>query len=168
MLDARPVTRDTLWPLIGLTVRDDQRDLVSSNMKTLAEAPYEPGAVVWGLWEGEVPVGLMAMVDPAGVQQHGPFLVPGAAYLWRLMIAAEQQGKGYGGQALCFAIAAARGWGAGHLVTGVNDAPHGNRQFYERYGFLSSGLVEEDDLLLVLDLTQDESSGLRKPRPSTH
>jgi diamine N-acetyltransferase len=150
---ARPVTRETLWPLINLSVRDDQRDLVSPNMKTLAEAPYEPGAVVWGLWDGDRPVGLMAMVDPSGVALHGPHMHPGAAYLWRLMIAAECQGCGYGGQALAHAIAAARGWGAGHLITGVNPALHGNRGFYEHHGFQSSGVVEEEDLLLILDLS---------------
>jgi diamine N-acetyltransferase len=152
-LEARAVTRETLWPLIGLAVRDDQRDLVSSNMKTFAEAPYEPGAMVRGLWDGEVPVGLMAMVDPDGVRLHGPFIKAGAAYLWRLMIAADRQGRGYGAQALGLAIAAARGWGAGHLVTGVNDAPHGNRGFYERHGFRSTGVVEDGDLLLVMDLS---------------
>ncbi len=155
-VEARPVTRETLWPLINLSVRDDQRDLVASNMKTFAEAPFEPGAVVWGLWDHDVPVGLMAMVDPAGVRRHGPFLMPGAAYLWRLMIAADRQGRGYGGQALSLAIATARGWGANHLVTGVNDAPRGNRGFYERCGFRSSGLVEEEDLLLVLDFSQGD------------
>ena len=151
-LEARPVTRETLWPLINLSVRDDQRDLVSSNMKTLAEAPYEPGAIVWGLWDGDDPVGLMAMVDPSGVRLHGPFVIPDAAYLWRLMVAADRQGKGYGRQALQIAVNTARGWAAVHLVTGVNDAPHGNRGFYERHGFRTTGVVEEDDLLLVLDL----------------
>ncbi len=153
-LDARAVTRQTLPLLIGLSVRDDQRDLVSANMRTLAEAPYEPGAVVWGLWDGEVPVGLMAMVDPEGVRLYGPFVQAGAAYLWRLMITAECQGRGYGGQALRFAIAIARCWGAGHLVTGVNDVPHGNRGFYLRYGFIDTGVVEEGDLLLVLPLSR--------------
>jgi diamine N-acetyltransferase len=161
-LEARPVTRETLWPLINLAVRDDQRDLVSSNMKTFAEAPHEPGAVVWGLWDGKVPVGLMAMVDPAGVRLHGPFLAQGAAYLWRLMVAADRQGRGYGGQALRLAIATARVWGAGHLVTGVNDAPHGNRGFYERHGFQSSDQVEEGDLLLVLDLGQTPRETLNR------
>jgi diamine N-acetyltransferase len=151
-LNARPVTRDTVQPLIGLTVRDDQRDLVSANVKTLAEAPYEPGAVVWGLWDGQVPVGLMAMVDPDGVRLHGPFVQEGAAYLWRLMIAADCQGRGYGGQALRLAIDTARFWGARHLVTGVNDAPHGNKPFYLHYGFRDTGVIEEEDLLLVLDL----------------
>jgi diamine N-acetyltransferase len=151
-LEARPVTRETLGVLIGLSVRDDQRDLVSSNMKTFAEAPYEPGSVVRGLWDGDAPVGLMAMVDPAGVALNGPFLLPGAAYLWRLMIAADRQGRGYGGQALRLAIATARGWDARHLVVGVNDVPHGNRGFYQRFGFVSSGVVEDGDLLLSLDL----------------
>jgi diamine N-acetyltransferase len=151
-LEARPVTRDSLQALIGLTVAEGQRDLVAPNVKTLAEAAYEPGAVVWGLWDGDVPVGLMAMVDPEGVRLHGPFVQAGAAYLWRLMIGADFQGRGYGAQALHLAIATARGWGAGHLVTGVNDVPRGNRGFYERHGFISTGLVEEDDLLLVLTL----------------
>ncbi|MCU0827477.1 MAG: GNAT family N-acetyltransferase [Tabrizicola sp.] len=160
-LDARPVTRDTVLALIDLSVRDDQRDLVTANVKTLAEAAYEPGAVVWGLWDGAVPVGLMAMVDPEGVRLHGPLLVPDAAYLWRLMIAANHQGKGYGAQALRLAIASARRWGAGHLVTGVNDVPHGNRGFYERHGFRSSGVIEEGDLLLVLDLSAAEDPRAR-------
>ena len=156
-LEARPVTRDTLWPLIGLTLRDDQRDLVATNMQTFAEAAYEPGSVVWGLWDGDEPVGLMAMVDPDGVARNGPFLLPGAAYLWRLMVAADRQGRGYGGQALRLAIATARGWGAGHLVVGVNDVAHGNRGFYESFGFVSSGVVEDGDLLLSLDLAPVQS-----------
>jgi diamine N-acetyltransferase len=152
-LEARAVTRDTVGALIGLSVRPDQVDLVATNMQTLAEAAYEPGSVVWGLWDGDEPVGLMAMVDPAGVALNGPFLLPGAAYLWRLMVAADRQGRGYGGQALRLAIATARGWGAGHLVVGVNDVPHGYRGFYESFGFVSSGVIEDGDLLLVLDLS---------------
>ncbi len=151
-LDARPVTRDTLAQLIGLSVRGDQRDLVSANVKTVAEAAYEPGAMVWGLWDGTAPVGLLAMVDPAGVRLNGPFVQPGAAYLWRLMIAADQQGRGYGAQALRLAIATATLWDAPCLVVGVNDVPHGNRGFYERHGFRSTGVVEDEDLLLILDL----------------
>ncbi|TAG08960.1 MAG: hypothetical protein EAZ40_18345, partial [Rhodobacterales bacterium] len=99
-LDLRPVTRDSVQALIALTVAEGQRDLVAPNVKTLAEAPYEPGAVVWGLWDDDQPVGLMAMVDPDGVRLHGPFVQAGAAYLWRLMIGSKVQGRGYGAQAL--------------------------------------------------------------------
>ncbi len=44
MLERRPVLRAHVLPLIGLTVRADQADLVSSNAKTLAEAAYETGS----------------------------------------------------------------------------------------------------------------------------
>ena len=59
MLERRAVTRDTVRTLVGLKVRADQQDLVSANSVTLAQTPYEPGSVVWGLWDGETPVGLM-------------------------------------------------------------------------------------------------------------
>jgi diamine N-acetyltransferase len=152
-LERRAVTRDTLWPLINLAVRDDQRDLVAPNIRTFAEVPHEPGGHVWGLWEGDTPVGLMAMVDPHGVGLHGPGTDPEAAYLWRLMIDARHQGRGHGGQAIAMAIASARAWGAPRLVVGVRDAPHGNRGFYERCGFRDAGVVEEGDRLFLLDLT---------------
>jgi diamine N-acetyltransferase len=152
MIERRNVTRETLWPLINLDVAPGQRDLVTDNRTTFAEAAYEPGAAVWGLWQGETPVGLMAMVDPVGVAAHGPFLDPAAAYLWRLMIAKDHQGQGYGAQALGFAAQSARDWGAPRLVVGVRDVAHGNRGFYERFGFRDSGVIEEEDRLFVLDL----------------
>ena len=49
MLERRPVLRTHVLPVIGLVVRSDQLDLVSSNAKTLAEAAYETGSDVWGL-----------------------------------------------------------------------------------------------------------------------
>lgn len=156
MLTRRTVNRDTLWPLINLSVGPDQKDLVSANIKTFAEAAYEPGAFVWGLWRGPTPVGLMAMVNPEGVAAHGPFLEPKAAYLWRLMIAHEYQGQGYGTEALALATQTARDWGAPCLVVGVRDVAHSNRGFYERFGFRDSGVVEEGDRLFVLDLSVTE------------
>lgn len=156
MIKRRIVTRETLWPLINLDVAPGQRDLVTDNRTTFAEAAYEPGASVWGLWQGETPVGLMAMVDPGGVAAHGPFLDPAAAYLWRLMIAHDHQGQGYGAQALSFAAQSARDWGASRLVVGVRDVAHGYRSFYERFGFRDSGVIEEEDRLFVLDLTVRE------------
>ena len=156
MLERRTVTRNTLWPLINLAVRPDQSDLVSPNIRTFAEVPFEPGACVWGLWDGTTPVGLMAMVDPDGVKANGPFLDPEAAYLWRLMIAAGHQGQGFGAQAIDLALQTARDWRAPRLVVGVRDAPHGNRGFYERHGFRDSGVIEDGDRLFVLDLAVRE------------
>lgn len=153
-LHRRPVIRAHVLPLIALTVRADQADLVSGNAKTLAEAAYETGSHIWGLWEGDAPVGLMAMIHPAECPfDDYPLVDPRngtpAAYLWRLMIAANHQGKGYGAAALQMAVDTARSWGYTRLFAHVSHAPHSNLPFYQRYGFESTGVIEEGELVIV-------------------
>jgi diamine N-acetyltransferase len=156
-MERRPVLREHVLPLIGLKVRPDQMDLVSSNAKTVAEAAYETGSHVWGLWDGEVLVGLMAMIHPGeypwdDYSFHQPGADRTAAYLWRLMVGAEFQGRGYGGAALAEAVAQAREWGCTRLTAHVSDAPHSNLPFYERFGFRKTGVIEDGELVIVLDL----------------
>jgi diamine N-acetyltransferase len=82
-------------PLIRLSVDEGQGGLVAENAKTLAQAAYETGSSVWGLWVSEEPVGLMAMIDPRVYPWLDEGDDPSAAYLWRLMIDARHQGRGY-------------------------------------------------------------------------
>jgi diamine N-acetyltransferase len=157
MLTRRPVLRDHVLPLIRLTVRPDQSNLVSNNAKTLAQAAYEPGAAVWGLWDGDTLVGMMAMIDPAPDHDANDPLRqqpddPAAAYLWRLMIGADFQGKGYGAAALAEAFVQTREWGYARLTAHVADAPHSNLGFYERYGFRKTGVVEDDEVVIVAEI----------------
>jgi diamine N-acetyltransferase len=154
MLERRPVLRAHVLPLIGLTVRADQLDLVSSNAKTLAEAAYETGSVVWGLWDDTALVGLMAMINPAKHPfQDYPFTDPRdgtpAAYLWRLMVGADFQGRGYGAAALAMAFDQARSWQYSRLIAHVSDAPHSNLPFYQRYGFERTPLIEDGELVIA-------------------
>jgi diamine N-acetyltransferase len=156
-MERRPVLRDHVRPLIGLKVRPDQEDLVSSNAKTLAEAAYETGSHVWGLWDGTVLVGLMAMIHP-GEYPWDAYSFPQpdedrtAAYLWRLMIGAEFQGRGHGRAALTEAVIQARAWGCSRLTAHVSDAPHSNLPFYERFGFRNTGRIEDGELVIALGL----------------
>jgi diamine N-acetyltransferase len=158
MLSLRPVLRDHVLPLIGLKVRADQEDLVSSNAKTLAEAAYETGSYVWGLWDGEALVGLMAMIHP-GEYPRDDYQLPqppdnsaAAAYLWRLMIGSDFQGKGYGAAALAAAFAQTRTWGYTQVTAHVSDAPHSNLGFYERFGFVSTGVIDDGELVICADV----------------
>jgi diamine N-acetyltransferase len=157
MLVRRPVLREHIVPLIGLTVRADQAGLVSSNVKTLAQAAYEPGAYVWGLWYEAVPVGLMAMIHPGEAHKADDPLRqqpddPTAAYLWRLMIGADFQGSGYGSAALAMAFFQARDWGFSRLTAHVADTPHSNLGFYKRFGFRDTGLIEYDERVIIADI----------------
>lgn len=157
MFVRRPVLRAHVRPLLALKVRPDQQDLVSDNARTLAQVAYEQGSYVWGLWEGETPVGLMAMIHPGeypwdSYDQPQPDEDRTAAYLWRLMIGAEFQGRGHGGAALSQAIVQARAWGCPRLTAHVADKPHSNFGFYQRCGFRTTGRIDDGEALITLDV----------------
>jgi diamine N-acetyltransferase len=157
MLVRRPVLRAHVRSLIRIKVRPDQDDLVSNNAKTLAQAAYEKGSYVWGLWDDDTLVGLMAMIHPGEYpwDEYGrpePGDDATAAYLWRLLIGAEFQGKGYGSAALAEAFAQTRAWGCSRLTAHVSDTPHSNLGFYERFGFRKTGEVEDGEVVIAVDV----------------
>ena len=152
MLELREVVLADLRTYFRLKVAPEQQDLVSANEFTLALAAYEKGAHVWGLWDGGVAVGLMAMIHPhqSGDLDEGDDL--DAAYVWRLMIGAEHQRKGYGKQALLAAIDQATEWNLPRICLSVADEPHSAMPFYEGVGFVKTGRVIEDEIELSRDV----------------
>ena len=153
MPELRGANRGNLDQLLKLKVREDQENLVAPNAVTLAQSAYEqPGSYVWGIWDGEQPVGLIAMIHP----QVYPFLEPDddpqAAYLWRLMIAADQQGKGYDRFAIQECIRIAQEWGLPRLASSVVQSENSNMAFYEALGFRQTGAVVDDELVILMDV----------------
>ena len=63
MIEPREINADTVNALIALAVKTSQMRLVASNAITIAQAAYQPGAWLRGLWLGNTPVGLLAMID---------------------------------------------------------------------------------------------------------
>ncbi len=152
MLERREITRETLNAVMRLKLRPGQEHLVAPNSVTIAQASYEqPGGYVWGLWDGDDPVGLLAMIHP----REYPHIEPGddldGAYIWRLMIAADHQGKGYGAAAIAECRVQARNWGLPRVATSVVDAPDSSIGFYERLGFGRTGAVVDDEIVLSRD-----------------
>jgi len=149
MLEWRAITRDTLSQILRLKVAPNQQHLVAPNAVTVAEAAYEqPGAYVWGMWDGTDAVGLIAMIDPREYKHLEPGDDPGGAYIWRLMIAANLQGNGYGRAAIELCLAQARTWGLPRLATSVVDSPDSNIGFYEKLGFIRTGAFVDDEIVL--------------------
>ena len=153
MPELRGANRENIGQLLNLKVREDQENLVAPNAVTLAQSAYDqPGSYVWGIWDNDKAVGLIAMVHP----QVSPFLEPEddpkAAYLWRLMVAADQQGKGYGRFAVEECIRIAREWGLPRLASSVVDSENSNMEFYEGLGFRQTGAIVDDELVIVMDL----------------
>lgn len=153
MLERREVKRDHLRRLFELKVREDQPRLVAPNEITLAQVAYEgDGAYVWGLWNGDTVVGLIAMIHPReyAEMEEGDDL--DAAFIWRLMIGADHQGKGFGAAALAEAEQQARIWGLPKLSLTVVDSPASAMTFYEKAGFRKTGRIVDEEIELLRHL----------------
>jgi diamine N-acetyltransferase len=74
-------------------------------------------------------------------------------FLWRLLVDAGHQGKGYGRAALLQVIDLVRAEGASELFTSYEPGPHEPWPFYERLGFVPTGEVDEGEIVIRLDLT---------------
>ncbi len=146
------ITRDNLSAFLLMDVTPEQvaADLVASNAITLAQAQFEPGSRVLGLVDGDIPVGLLAIIDPEapGVEVE-PDEPQNALYVWRLMIAADHQGKGYGKAAMEIAFAEARRHGRTTLFLSAEEHPLSAIPFYERLGLTRTGRVVEGEVELA-------------------
>ncbi len=148
-LQARPVEQDHLRTLFRLKVTPDQQKQVAPNEYTLAQQAYEPGSGVWGLWDDDDAVGLMAMINPSESNDEDLDAHPNAAYIWRLMIDHRFQGKGYGTQAIARAGDVAKQWGLTHLTLSFVDRPGGAEGFYTKCGFTRTGRIIDDEVEMI-------------------
>jgi len=151
-LERVEITRENFEDVVRLSVSEAQRKLVSSNVMTLAEAPFEPGSVVWGLQADDTLVGLMAMIDLSKAVDLDPEDDRNGAYLWRLMIAEGHQGKGYGRQAIEFAFDQARVWGSTTLYCHVGQEDGNALPLYQQFGLEPTGRIDDGELLLSVPL----------------
>ncbi len=101
---ATPVGAADVVPLHRITVRPDQDGFVAPNAVTMAQQRFETGSYDFCLWDSAERVGLLAVIDMAEHEDRQDGIDnPNAVYVWRLLIAADRQGNGYGRAALAFA-----------------------------------------------------------------
>jgi diamine N-acetyltransferase len=79
--------------------------------------------------------------------------IVGPYFLWRLLIDEPKQRRGYGTAALDAVVAYVRDRpDAVALYTSVGEGEGSPQPFYERYGFVPTGRIVEDEVVLRLDL----------------
>ena len=112
---------------------------VASVGKTFWQASRREDMWIRAIYAGEVPVGLVALLDPGA--GGGPFEI----YFARLIVDAARQGRGFGTRAVELVIEHARGR-AGCTGLRLSHAPSNARigEFYERFGFRYTGVVDAD------------------------
>ncbi|MFI5936535.1 GNAT family N-acetyltransferase [Actinoplanes sp. NPDC051494] len=150
------VTPANLEAALALSVRADQGDLVAPVVTSLAEA-YVFGDHAWPrlIYDGDRLTGF--------VMAH--FDIPSAggdprSGLWRLNIAADAQGRGYGRfavEAVCDEI---RSRGGTRAYVSWDPRAGGPERFYLKLGFRPTGEQEDGETVGVRDLTSQR----RPPR----
>ncbi|WP_081236068.1 GNAT family N-acetyltransferase [Streptomyces viridosporus] len=145
------VTAENLDAALGVRVRPDQEHAVAPVVKSLAEAYVHPGTA-WPrlIVDGDRAVGfLMAFFDIDWHDDGGSVVRSG---LWRLNIAAEEQGKGYGRFAVESVAAEIRRRGGKELHVTWHPGPSGPEGFYLGLGFRRNGEVVGGETVGVLEL----------------
>jgi diamine N-acetyltransferase len=144
------ITPDNYEAALALTVHPDQNDLVAPVVKSLAEAYVFPRHA-WPrlIYDADRLVGfVMAFHDVAWGDSPDDL----RSGLWRLNIAATEQGRGYGRyavEAVCAEISA-----RGHNLAYVTYEPRdgGPAPFYTKLGFRPTGEVSDGQTVAVRDL----------------
>ncbi|MEU6810462.1 GNAT family N-acetyltransferase [Streptomyces sp. NPDC046831] len=138
------ITPDNFDAAIALRVRPDQDHLVAPVVKSLAEAYVHPD-VAWPrlIMDGDRLVGfLMAFfdIDFTGTGTG----VDTRSGLWRLNIAAGEQGRGYGRFAVQAVAAEIRRRGGTRLTASWHPGGDGPEGFYLGLGFRLTGEMSGD------------------------
>ncbi|MET8567552.1 GNAT family N-acetyltransferase [Streptomyces sp. NPDC004783] len=138
------LSRETWEDVAELTVTDEQRDHIASNLYSIAESRFLPGFVTRAVMWDERAVGFA---------MYGPDPDDGHIWLYRLMIDRDSQGRGLGRAALQEIVAHVRDeFRAPVLRLGVSAANVAARNLYTSAGFVPTGLTFGDEDILELRL----------------
>jgi diamine N-acetyltransferase len=151
------VTDEDRAAALALELQPGQDSFVASVAESfddaVAYAHAEPR--FWTINAGEDVVGFVMISDniPANRLAADPELV-GPYFLWRLLIDRRHQRQGYGTAAIDAVVEYLRDRpGADVLFVSAGQGEGSPQPFYERYGFVPTGVVVGNEVVLRLDLT---------------
>ena len=142
-----PIVEDNVQAVFDLEVHPQQRQFVAPNPWSLAQALAEyqiawPRAIV----ADDVVVGLLMLEIDPDEESGRPF------WLWRLMIGADHQRRGYGSKALGLGLGEVRRRGGTELFTSWVEGEGNPGPFYLRNGFTPTGEIDDGETVARLEL----------------
>lgn len=136
MIILKPITKENWHIAIRLEVAPEQRNFVASNLYSIAESKFEPGAVPLGIYNDETMVGFL---------MYGPY--HGEMWIWRLMIDQQYQHRGYGRAAMQAMIAILSVMGYTEIFLSHEPENTVGAQFYASLSFEDTGRIEGNELV---------------------
>lgn len=135
MITLKEITRDNINEVLELKVSENQTAYVSSNGDSLAQAyVYPKTAYPFAVYEDSTIVGFIMM---------GYYEAKAYYTLWKFMIDARYQNRGYGRKALELGIRYLKDrFDVSEVYTGVVPGNTVAKGLYESVGFKDTGLIE--------------------------
>jgi diamine N-acetyltransferase len=141
--------------VLALQRAPGQERYLGSMASHFEDAADEPRAKprFWSVHDGDQLVGFVMISD--NVEDLGDDLL-GPYFLWRLLIDAPYQRRGYGAATIDAVVAYLRTRpDAEFLLTSCGPGEGSPQPFYERYGFVPTGEIKWDEVVLRLDLDKE-------------
>ena len=158
-LSFRPVSRSNLWEIARLSVHPHQKNFVAPNNVSIMEAYVTTAdgdvALPYGIYDGDTPVGFFMLGFGADSFDDAPAAASNNYCLWRLMIDAQYQRRGYGAAALPMILDLIRTFPAGPAESVWVSYEPGNevaRRLYARFGFKENGEISDGEVVAVQKL----------------
>ena len=137
MVELRTITKENLEEVLSLNVWEHQESFVSSTAYSLAQAyAYRETAFPFAVYADHAIVGFIMM---------GYYEAQNQYTLWKFLIDKNQQGKGYGREALEKGIKYLKDrFGTKEIYTGVALGNERAKHLYRSIGFKETGLIENN------------------------
>ncbi len=142
MITLRPITRENFRACIDLKTTPEQEPFVATNVVSIAQAYVEPAFVPRAIYDDETLVGFL---------MYGRDAETGADWIFRLMIGAEYQGRGYGRAALQQALGLLRRQpDSKEILISYMPENIGAERMYASLGFVPTGAIEHGEVIARL------------------
>jgi len=148
LIELREITMANFRECIGLSVEDDQRGFVAPNIYSLAEAKADGVST---------PLAIYADGKMVGFTMYNFDSKLGTGFIDRLMVAAEQQGRGYGRAAMTEVLRRLLATpGCRRIQTSFEPTNTVAERLYEGLGFHKTGELDDGEVVVVLELPQGD------------
>ena len=136
MVELKEITRDNIEEILNLKVSKQQEGFVSSVAYSLAQAWVYKTAFPFAIYVDNNPVGFIMLGYYEARKQYT---------LWKFLIDRQHQNKGYGRKALRLAVDyLIETFGVSEIFTGVALGNETAKHLYTSFGFVATGIVEDD------------------------